>query len=365
MMSGPKEMLRALNLPAFMPENARRADWPALQQKMKALLLQEEYGVIPPMECGVKGEVKSRDRRFCAGKSTLYEVDLTVALPLGSYTFPCHFSLPNSPGPHPLFVYLDFYHAAPSRYLPSEEIAERGYAVLSACHNLISKDAADDYQEGLGKLLRDAAKDAGVPREQLPGKLAIWAFAASRMLDYALTNPHIDSSRTAVIGHSRLGKAALLCALNDERFQAIIANNSGCSGAAVTRGKTGEHISDITRVFPFWFCDNYLKYAGHEDTLPFDQHFLLAALAPRLVITGSAREDEWAGPEHEYLSCMAVSPAWEMLGHPGFVGPDELPQPGDVFHEGSIGYHLRSGTHYLSRHDWMHYMDFLDEKGWK
>ncbi|MBQ4639266.1 MAG: hypothetical protein IJB69_01960 [Clostridia bacterium] len=364
-MSSPKEMLRSLNLPAFMPEDARRADWPALQQKMKALLLQEEYGVIPPMECSVKGEVKSEYCQFCAGKSTLYEVELTVTLPLGSYVFPCHFSLPNSPGPHPLFVYLDFYHAMPSRYLPIEEITERGYAVIAACHNLISKDAADDYQEGLGKFLRDGAKKAGIPDEQLPGKLAIWAWAASRMLDYALTHPAIDENRTAVIGHSRLGKAALVSALNDPRFQAVIANNSGCSGAAITREKAGEHIRDIVGVFPFWFCDNYHKYVDREDTLPFDQHFLLAALAPRLVITGSALDDQWAGPDHEYLSCMEAGRAWELLGLPGFVGADRLPKPGDVFHEGSIGYHLRTGCHYLSRHDWMHYMDFLDEKGWK
>lgn len=363
-MCNPGTMIDSLHLPPFLPANAEKKDWPSLQRQMKKMLLEEEYGILPEMEFSVSGKILHTDSRYCAGSSTLWEVEMTITFPTGSFAFPCHFSVPTAPGKHPLFVYLDFYHAMPSRYLPIEEITERGYAVIAACHNLISKDAADDYQEGLGKFLRDGAKKAGIPDEQLPGKLAIWAWAASRMLDYALTHPAIDENRTAVIGHSRLGKAALLCALNDARFQAVIANNSGCSGAAITREKAGEHIRDIVGVFPFWFCENYHKYVDREDTLPFDQHFLLAALAPRLVITGSALDDQWAGPDHEYLSCMEAGRAWELLGLPGFVGTDRLPKPGDVFHEGSIGYHLRTGCHYLSRVDWNRYMDFLSAKGW-
>ena len=48
----------------------------------------------------------------------------------------------------------------------------------------------------------------------------------------------------------------------------------------------------------------------------------------------------------------------------GFLHPDRLPEAGDIFHEGSIGYHLRAGKHYLGREDWNRYMDFLDAKGW-
>ena len=54
----------------------------------------------------------------------------------------------------------------------------------------------------------------------------------------------------------------------------------------------------------------------------------------------------------------------ELLGKPGFVHPDRLPVPGDALNDGSVGYHLRLGKHYLSREDWNRYMDFLDQKGW-
>ena len=49
------------------------------------------------------------------------------------------------------------------------------------------------------------------------------------------------------------------------------------------------------------------------------------------------------------------------LGVPGLVCPDRLPKPGDVFGEGSLGYHLRPGEHYLSRYEWQQFLDFLDK----
>ena len=38
---------------------------------------------------------------------------------------------------------------------------------------------------------------------------------------------------------------------------------------------------------------------------------------------------------------------------------DRDPVPGDCFGEGEIGYHLRAGTHYLSREDWGHFMEYM------
>src|SRR5690606_24717348 len=137
---------------------------------------------------------------------------------------------------------------------------------------------------------------------------------------------------------SRLGKTALLAGATDERFTCVIANNSGCSGAAITRNKQGEKISDIYTNFPHWFCKNYEKYMHNEFALPFDQHFLLAAIAPRNVYVSSAVEDLWADPDSEYLSCVAASEVYEKLGIKGFIHPPRFPQVGDVFQDGKIGY---------------------------
>jgi hypothetical protein len=190
----------------------------------------------------------------------------------------------------------------------------------------------------------------------------MWAWAASRVMDYLQTLEGIDGKRIAVIGHSRLGKTALWCAAQDERFAMGISNDSGCSGAAITRDKKGEHIKDITRSFKYWFCENYLKYVDNEEALPFDQHFLLSAIAPRPVYVCSALEDEWADPQSEFLSCVASSCVYELLGVKGLIAGDEYPEPGTSLHEGSIGYHLREGTHYLSRYAWQRFMEYMTQK---
>jgi hypothetical protein len=49
---------------------------------------------------------------------------------------------------------------------------------------------------------------------------------------------------------------------------------------------------------------------------------------------------------------------FEKAGQAGFVHPERLPDVGDVFHAGSIGYHLRSGCHYMSREDWNLFIRF-------
>lgn len=353
-----EEKLAELRLPDYLPLLEKK-------QQLAEMLLQKEYGVIPPLDVQVEGKIAAEERDFCAGKCLLQTIELTLTLENGTFTFPCQLALPASEGKHPLFVLVNFRPEVPDKYLPSEEICDRGYAVFSVCYEDISADAQDVYTSGLGKLLRDAAAGQGIPDEQLPGKIAIWAWTVSRMLDWVLTRSEIDCDHTAVIGHSRLGKTALLAGMLDERFQCVISNDSGCSGAAITRGKTGEHIADIVHRFPYWFCTAYQAYAGKEEELPFEQDWLLASIAPRLLLVGSAAKDSWADPEHEYLGCVSASEAWKQRGLQGFVHPDRLPVPGDVFHEGKIGYHLREGKHYLGREDWNRYMDFLDAKGWK
>ena len=116
-------------------------------------------------------------------------------------------------------------------------------------------------------------------------------------MDYVEQIPEIDAANVAVTGHSRCGKAALWCGANDERFRAVMPNGSGCCGAALSLGKTGENLASIQTFFPHWFAPGFRFYAGKENELPFDQHFLLAAVAPRILHVGSGSEDAWADPE--------------------------------------------------------------------
>lgn len=181
-------------------------------------------------------------------------------------------------------------------------------------------------------------------------------------MDYIERLDFIDKEHIAVIGHSRLGKTALLAAAFDERFKYAISNNSGCSGAAITRGKRGEQITDITNVFPYWFCPRYSKLAESFSHSGFDQNFLLSLIAPRRLLIGSAENDIWADPESEFLGAYSVSKIYSLYRLDGLIHEGRFPVAGDVLDKGCIAYHLRAGEHYLSRDDWRVYMDYIKKQ---
>lgn len=336
--------------------------WDERRSGIINLFLEEEYGKIPYEPDELYWEIEDEDSSFCAGKVTLSKVKITVVCDGRKSTFPVYASVPNRGENIPFFVHINFKDSLPDIYLPIEEICDNGFAVLSFCYQDVSVDNVSDdcekYTEGLNEVFFGNTKKEG----NHCGKIALWAWAASRVLDYAQTIERLDHSRAAVVGHSRLGKTALLAGAMDTRFSCVISNNSGCSGAAVSRMKDGEKIRDIMEVFPYWFCDNYKKYIDNEENLPFDQHYLIAAIAPRRVYVASAEEDKWADPVSEFLGCCAAGEVYEKLGLSGLVCPDKLPEPEEYFHEGNIGYHLRKGTHYLSREDWLFFMKYLKKQ---
>jgi hypothetical protein len=328
------------------------------REEMLKLLLNEEYGNPVPKPDSIEFSVRENTRaHFCAGKAFLDLIDVRVAFGDKSFSFPVKLSRPCADGRHPLFIHINFRDAVPDLYMPTEELIDNGFAVLSFSYLDITSDDGD-FTNGLAGVLypdrKRGSRDAG--------KIAMWAWAASRVMDYAETRADIfDLSRAAVCGHSRLGKTALLAGALDERFSFVYSNDSGCSGAAISREKQGESVDKICTRFPYWFCEEYYKYGDKVDTMPFDQHWLIASIAPRFVLVGSAAEDIWADPESEMLSCLAASPAYEALGIDGFVGEDRSPVAGDAWLDGRIGYHIRKGAHYFSRTDWQRLIAFVNK----
>jgi len=354
------ELLKQRKLPPVWDETD--TDWETRRSEIKELLQREVYGYLPEQPEELSFQELPPERfyeRVCAGKAPLQKIQIRGKVNGNAFSFPM-FSLVPHGGKHlPFFVLLNFRPSI-DRYfpIPIEEIIDNGFALFILNYQDAAPDDSD-FGTGLGGPILNGRKRASCE----PGKIAMWAWAASRVMDYCQTLDCLDLSRGAVIGHSRLGKTALLAGMMDERFRFVISNNSGCSGAALARGKKGEDIESICDLIGYWFAPNYQKYRQKEETLPLDQHFLVAAIAPRYVYVASASEDFSADPVSEYLSCCAADEVYEKLGLKGFVHPDTLPEAGDVFHEGHIGYHMRRGVHYLSREDWNHYCRFIINHG--
>lgn len=325
------------------------------RDEAKRLLCACEYGTPIEVPKDVVFEEELVSDRFCAGKSVLRQIKATVTRDGKSFSFPFHFVSPTNGTNVPAVVLINFRSFVPDEYLPSEEISDLSVAVASFNYQDISPDD-NDFESLAGDFL-------GIDRSRpdAPGKIAIWSWAASIVMNYVETRPEVDVKNTAVAGHSRLGKTSLYAGLFDERFKFVWSNDSGCSGAALYRWKVGETAEIIHRAFPFWFCPNFANYTTSDDALPFDQHWLLSLIAPRHVYVSSAIEDTWSDPQAELRACVAASEYYEELGIPGLIGNPENAGVGLTLHDGNIGYHCRSGGHYLSREDWQLFVEYMNK----
>ena len=288
------------------------------------------------------------------------------------YSFPFSVYLPmKSEKPLPAFVYVmhenlenDFvfddkgnmFSKKTESCLPLKEITDRGYAIATMPTRDIYREWTEkmEFRHGVFNVVKSSK-----PRDKHSwASISAWAWGVSRVVDYLEEDPEIDASRIASIGHSRSGKAALYAAATDERILLGVPNNSGCMGAAILRGKKGEHAVNIN--ISDWFCEKFREYNDCEHFLPVDQHMLLALIAPRYLYITCSVLDEWADPDAELLAARLATEAFELYGVPGLIAP-EHPVVDEVYQEGHIAYHVKSGDHSQTDFDWMHIMNYFDK----
>jgi len=247
---------------------------------------------------------------------------------------------------------------------PAHMILARGYAVVSACYAQVSPDTDPRLKERQPETYSGVfdlwpKRDPG--RDDNTTAIGAWAWALSRGLDLAERIGEIDATRAIATGYSRLGKTCLLAAARDTRFAVCVPNQCGGGGVKLAKRDFGENIGNQMLTKPHWYCRAYAKYERDPaKLLTFDQHLLLATLAPRAVLV-QGFDKPWFDTEGEFLACRAASPVWRFLGDAGL--PD-VPYPND--YETSaigkrLGYVRRSEDHGHSAHDWMWLLDFCDK----
>lgn len=363
------ELLKERNLlPVLQHTNGTvvtRNSWETRRCEMKEQLERYSYGRTLPAPQKVWGTVVQENPRDYAGKVLQQTVNISFKTERGVFTFPVFVFIPHAVKQPRPFLHLAFRYnydkpgTAPIYRMPVEEITDQGYALVQMAYiDVLNDNLGGDYSDGIAAYF-------GVthPRgAEEWGKIGMWAYAASRALDYLFTRDDLDAAHTAVIGHSRLGKTALWAAAQDERFWCALSNNSGYGGAATSKHGTGERVRDFLDCGSWdWFCENFKQFTDKkEDAKPYDQSWLLSLIAPRLLCVGSAVEDTGADPVSEFLTSLWASQAWELHGKTGLVTPNRLPAVGDRLFGGHVGYFLRAGTHFLCREDWNAYIQFLN-----
>ena len=344
------------------------ADWPARRREILKIFEREVYGKLPPKPAEMAFETLSDKmssdrfirqrviRQYFRSDKTGPVIDWFVAVPR------------HAKGPSPVFLHLNYaglesIAARKTNHfdLPLGQLTANGYAFMSARYSQITSDMKNgdtvtNIYDGVCELWGKRDPKA----TDNPGTLMIWAWGLMRGLDLAERIPEIDARRNVVIGSSRLGKAALLAAAYDERFKVCIPNQTGAVGVQLMKRNYGESLKGQHLSLARWYCQAVWKYEDDPKSQPFDQHLLVACVAPRALLL-ECYHKKWFDPWGEWLSAKAASPVWEFLTGKG-LGAETWPEPysEELLHP-PFGYVRRTETHGLSPYDWKWAIDFANQ----
>lgn len=371
-----------------------KEQWPARRQELLDIMSNEEYGIMPQGDVKIDAELLESGTAF-NGKAIREQTRLTLSRDPGDGMKKVSFNMlvyrpANTDGKKvPAFLGLNFHgnqtvtkdteiipptswnsdteqygilngkpteasRGSSTEQWSAELLVDNGFALATVYYGDIDPDYHDCFHNGVHPLFQGPEWTRPAANEW--ATIGAWAWGMSRTLDYLSTLPWLDSAKVCSIGHSRLGKTSLWAGANDPRFAISYSIQSGCSGAALSKRCYGETIGVIATAFRHWFCPNYDKYIQHEDTMPFDQHFLLALMAPRPVYVSSATEDRWADPKGEFLALQETDKVYNLFNLPG-LATEQMPEP-EIPVGQTAGYHIKIGPHSVHERDWKAYIAF-------
>lgn len=309
-------------------------DWQRRRRQWRDVILDVEYGRLPPTPPVTRGEALHRHQVRSWGdvQHTQYRI---ITEDERSFQFRLDVFVPAGDGPFPVVLNGDGCWCELTDEIARDVLGRQAVLAQFSRVEIVPDMGNADRVAGLYNVYLEGDY----------GAIAAWAWGYHRCIDFLTTLDCVDPDKIAVVGHSRGGKTSLLAGATDERIALTGANDSGCGGAGCFRwqGAGSETIADIVRAFPHWFSPRFAEFIDREDELPFDQHCLKALVAPRALFTAEALGDIWANPTGTWQTHLAAREAYRFLGA-----------------EDRIGIWYREGGHAHGRADWAAFLDFMD-----
>jgi fermentation-respiration switch protein FrsA (DUF1100 family) len=285
------------------------ADWQHRRREMIEILLRWQYGRLPSVpevrtenvrveEVSVEG-LDAPPKRITA--ELVFGPRDTLRMTVGCW-------IPgDADGPTPAILAIEpvWWPDPFLRHGIIARILSRGYAFVGFDHNALAS-----YEDPNLRAAQDAYPDADW------GVVAVAAWGCSITMNWLQTRSEIDANHVAVWGHSRRGKSALLAGALDERFAAVAPHQSGMAGSALyrIRGREAQQLEQLLE--RYWLTPRAFTFIDREEEMPFDQHWLLALIAPRPLYIYVGTQDAWGNPSGERAAFDAALPIYEWLARP-------------------------------------------------
>lgn len=356
--------------------------------ELKELFQHYMYGYAPAVP-EMKFKEEAPQTEVLGGKATLKQIE--ISFPELSKTAPrihlAVFTPTKSPTPSPLFLAVNkcgnhtvipdeslviiprtnihSYCLKPDGgargarldYWCLEYLIDQGYGFATFQVGDIDPDQ-HDFTDGI----HPHFELKNVPESSRWGTIAAWAWGLQRCVDYLVTDDDIHPGCISVIGHSRRGKTALWAAAMDERIALAVPHQSGTGGMALSRNNNQETVKRINDHFPHWFNDEFTKFNDNEARIPFDQHLLMALVAPRPLLETSGKKDTWANYDSSLKGIQAADAVYKFLGEPGIKGKGMLQDGVPVTKEnaGNLLQYRHDTKHVLTLEYWKAILEFAD-----
>jgi len=277
-----------------------RAQWRCRRAEISAQIQQWGLGTKPP-------PTESEASASFSGNT------LTVDVQVGgqSITLTTTISLPSSgSAPYPALIQMD------GSGVPANIFTSRGVATMRFTSSALAGQFPTRGSGPFWSLFPD----------DTVGAYAGWAWGVSRIIDglqLTADENQIDTTRLAVSGCSYAGKMALWAGAFDERIALTIPEESGGGGEASWRVMAGQPATEHLEAAQGtgWYSERLEQFRNADaPKLPFDQHSLVAMVAPRAILAIQNTGIERLGSEAGGASMKAAAKVYEALGVPERIG---------------------------------------------